>query len=57
MSADQKAVEDADSNGFMAVAATHAALLMAQGLGRPVRALGHRWVVAVLDQRLATGPP
>lgn len=27
------------------------------GLGRPVRASGHRWVVAVLDQRLATGPP
>ncbi len=30
MSARQKAVEDAGGNGFMAVAATHAALLMAQ---------------------------
>jgi ATP-dependent DNA helicase DinG len=38
----------------MAVAATHAALLMAQGAGRLVRASGDRGVVAVLDQRLAT---
>ena len=50
----QKAVEDAGGNGFMAVAATHAALLMAQGAGRLVRASGDRGVVAVLDQRLAT---
>ena len=54
MSARQKAVEDAGGNGFMAVAATHAALLMAQGAGRLVRASGDRGVVAVLDQRLAT---
>ena len=54
MSARQKAVEDAGGNGFMAVAATHAALLMAQGAGRLVRAMGDRGVVAVLDQRLAT---
>jgi ATP-dependent DNA helicase DinG len=54
MSARQKAVEDAGGNGFMAVAATHAALLMAQGAGRLVRATGDRGVVAVLDQRLAT---
>ncbi len=40
MSARQKAVEDAGGNGFMAVAATHAALLMAQGAGRLVRAIG-----------------
>ncbi|TLQ43293.1 ATP-dependent DNA helicase [Streptomyces marianii] len=53
MSARQKAVEDAGGNGFMAVAATHAALLMAQGAGRLVRATGDRGVVAVLDQRLA----
>ena len=49
----QKAVEEAGGNGFMAVAATHAALLMAQGAGRLVRATGDRGVVAVLDPRLA----
>ncbi|MDQ8703482.1 ATP-dependent DNA helicase [Streptomyces sp. LHD-70] len=54
MSARQKAVEDNGGNGFMAVAATHAALLMAQGAGRLVRASGDRGVVAVLDPRLAT---
>jgi ATP-dependent DNA helicase DinG len=54
MSARQKAVEENGGNGFMAVAATHAALLMAQGAGRLVRASGDRGVVAVLDQRLAT---
>ncbi|MFF7729131.1 ATP-dependent DNA helicase [Streptomyces sp. NPDC008001] len=54
MSARQKAVEEAGGNGFMAVAATHAALLMAQGAGRLVRASGDRGVVAVLDPRLAT---
>lgn len=53
MSARQKAVEEAGGNGFMAVAATHAALLMAQGAGRLVRASGDRGVVAVLDPRLA----
>ncbi|RCG28843.1 ATP-dependent DNA helicase [Streptomyces diacarni] len=52
MSARQKAVEEAGGNGFMAVAATHAALLMAQGAGRLVRATGDRGVVAVLDPRL-----
>ncbi|WP_083974730.1 ATP-dependent DNA helicase [Kitasatospora mediocidica] len=54
MSARQKAVEEAGGNGFMAVAATHAALLMAQGAGRLVRAAEDRGVVAVLDPRLAT---
>ncbi|WP_406309589.1 ATP-dependent DNA helicase [Streptomyces sp. NBC_00623] len=53
MSARQKAVEQAGGNGFMAVAATHAALLMAQGAGRLVRAMGDKGVVAVLDPRLA----
>ncbi|MFD7921483.1 ATP-dependent DNA helicase [Streptomyces sp. NPDC059740] len=53
MSARQKAVEEAGGNGFMAVAATHAALLMAQGAGRLVRATGDRGVVAVLDPRVA----
>jgi len=41
-------------NGFMAVAATHAALLLAQGAGRLVRGPQDRGVVAVLDPRLAT---
>ncbi|GGW85555.1 hypothetical protein GCM10010350_82650 [Streptomyces galilaeus] len=35
MSAHQKAVEDAGSNGFVAVAATKAALLTAQGWAGP----------------------
>ncbi|WP_371479298.1 ATP-dependent DNA helicase [Kitasatospora sp. NBC_00315] len=54
MSARQKAVEEGGGNGFMAVAATHAALLMAQGAGRLVRAADDKGVVAVLDPRLAT---
>jgi ATP-dependent DNA helicase DinG len=41
-------------NGFMAVAGTHAALLLAQGAGRLIRASGDRGAVAVLDSRLAT---
>ncbi|WP_079032326.1 ATP-dependent DNA helicase [Streptomyces specialis] len=53
VSARQKAVEEAGGNGFMAGAATHAALLMAQGAGRLIRATGDRGVVAVLDPRLA----
>ncbi|MCF6523934.1 ATP-dependent DNA helicase [Streptomyces sp. JJ36] len=52
MSARQKAVEEGGGSGFMAVAATHAALLMAQGAGRLIRASGDRGVVAVLDPRL-----
>ncbi|RMI37325.1 ATP-dependent DNA helicase [Streptomyces triticirhizae] len=52
VSARQKAVEEAGGNGFMAVAATHAALLMAQGAGRLVRSTEDRGVVAVLDPRL-----
>ena len=38
----------------MAVAATHAALLLAQGAGRLLRRIDDRGVVAVLDPRLAT---
>ncbi|MGW0664243.1 ATP-dependent DNA helicase [Streptodolium elevatio] len=54
MSARQQAVHEAGGNGFMAVSATHAALLMAQGAGRLIRASDDRGVVAVLDSRLAT---
>ena len=50
----QKAVADAGGNGFMSVAATHAALLLAQGSGRLVRRSSDRGVVAVLDPRLVT---
>ena len=54
MSARQKAADRAGGNGFMQVAATHAALLMAQGAGRLIRTAADRGVVAVLDPRLAT---
>jgi ATP-dependent DNA helicase DinG len=50
----QEAVARNGGNGFMAVAATHAALLLAQGAGRLVRAAGDRGAVAILDSRLAT---
>ena len=53
-SARQRAVAAHGGNGFMAVAATHAALLLAQGAGRLLRSLNDRGVVAVLDSRLAT---
>jgi ATP-dependent DNA helicase DinG len=54
MSARQQAVDRAGGNGFMTVAATHAALLMAQGAGRLIRSASDRGVLAVLDSRLAT---
>ena len=54
MSARQRAADKAGGNGFMQVAATHAALLMAQGAGRLIRTTTDRGVVAVLDPRLAT---
>ncbi|WP_277212781.1 ATP-dependent DNA helicase [Isoptericola croceus] len=49
-----RAVEQAGGNGFMQVAATHAALLLAQGAGRLIRSTADRGVVAVLDPRLVT---
>ncbi|RPF22076.1 ATP-dependent DNA helicase DinG [Myceligenerans xiligouense] len=49
-----RAIEQAGGNGFMAVSAAHAALLLAQGAGRLIRGTGDRGVVAVLDPRLAT---
>jgi len=54
MSARAQAVSDAGGNGFMAVSATHAALMLAQGSGRLIRRSSDRGVVAVLDSRLAT---
>ncbi|MBE1537988.1 ATP-dependent DNA helicase DinG [Actinomadura algeriensis] len=53
-SARSRAVAAAGGNGFMSVAATHAALLLAQGAGRLLRSMDDRGVVAVLDPRLAT---
>ena len=54
MSARQRAADRAGGNGFMQVAATHAALLLAQGSGRLIRTTTDRGVVAILDPRLAT---
>lgn len=54
MSARQRAADQAGGNGFMQVAATHAALLLAQGAGRLIRTHTDRGVVAVLDPRLVT---
>ena len=47
MSARQRAADQAGGNGFMPVAATHAALLLAQGTGRLIRTTTDRGVVAV----------
>ncbi|GAB90192.1 ATP-dependent DNA helicase [Gordonia rhizosphera] len=54
LTARQRAVEARGGNGFLTVAANHAALLLAQGAGRLLRATDDRGVVAVLDSRLAT---
>jgi ATP-dependent DNA helicase DinG len=53
-SARQRAIAARGGNGFMAVAATNAALLLAQGAGRLLRSMTDRGVVAILDPRLAT---
>ncbi len=49
-----EAVAASGGNGFMAISATHAALMLAQGAGRLIRSREDRGVVAVLDSRLAT---
>ncbi|WP_167099366.1 ATP-dependent DNA helicase [Mycobacterium sp. DL592] len=54
LTARQRAVAAHGGNGFMAVAAAHAALLLAQGAGRLLRRAEDRGVVAVLDSRMAT---
>jgi ATP-dependent DNA helicase DinG len=53
-SARQRTVAARGGNGFMTVAASHAALLLAQGAGRLLRTMTDKGVVAVLDPRLAT---
>ncbi|KRQ56830.1 ATP-dependent DNA helicase [Mycobacteroides sp. HXVII] len=50
----QRAISARGGNGFMAVAGTQAALLLAQGTGRLLRGAQDRGVVAVLDSRMAT---
>ena len=54
LTAQQRAIAARGGNGFMAVAASHAALLLAQGAGRLLRRSDDRGVVAVLDSRMAT---
>ncbi|MEZ0578123.1 ATP-dependent DNA helicase [Nocardioides sp. MH1] len=54
MSARQRAADQSGGNGFMQVAATHAALLLAQGAGRLIRTTSDKGIVAVLDPRLVT---
>ncbi|MCV7385727.1 ATP-dependent DNA helicase [Mycolicibacter longobardus] len=54
LTARQRAVSAHGGNGFMAVAASHAALLLAQGAGRLLRGIDDRGVVAILDSRMAT---
>ena len=49
-----EAVDASGGNGFLAISATHAALLLAQGAGRLIRSIEDKGVVAVLDPRLAT---
>ncbi|MBN9644128.1 ATP-dependent DNA helicase [Corynebacterium mendelii] len=53
-SARKQAADAAGRNGFMEVAAGHAALLLAQGAGRLLRSVTDKGVVAVLDNRLVT---
>lgn len=54
LTARQRDIDSHGGNGFLAVSANHAALLLAQGAGRLLRADGDRGVVAVLDSRLVT---
>lgn len=52
LQARKEAADQHGRNGFIEVAATHAALLMAQGAGRLLRRITDKGVVAVLDKRL-----
>ncbi|MDO4929008.1 MAG: ATP-dependent DNA helicase [Corynebacterium sp.] len=54
LQARKDAADAQNRNGFMEVACTHAALLMAQGAGRLLRSSTDRGVVAIMDPRLAT---
>lgn len=48
-----RAVAQSGGDGFIAISATHAAIRLAQGVGRLIRSSDDRGVVAVLDSRLA----
>ncbi|MDQ0279630.1 ATP-dependent DNA helicase DinG [Arthrobacter silviterrae] len=48
-----RAVAQSGGDGFIAISATHAAIRLAQGVGRLIRSSSDRGVVAVLDSRLA----
>lgn len=48
-----RAVARTGGDGFLAISATHAAVRLAQGVGRLIRSSDDRGVVAVLDSRLA----
>ena len=48
-----RAVAQNGGDGFIAISATHAAVRLAQGVGRLIRSSEDRGVVAVLDSRLA----
>lgn len=48
-----RAVAQSGGDGFIAISATHAAVRLAQGVGRLIRSSSDRGVVAVLDSRLA----
>ena len=54
LKARQEAADANGRSGFMEVAATHAALLLAQGAGRLIRSVSDRGVVSILDRRLVT---
>lgn len=54
LQARKEAADAAGRNGFMEVAATHAALLLAQGAGRLLRSVNDKGVVAILDTRIVT---
>lgn len=54
LKARQEAADAKGRSGFMEVAATHAALLLAQGAGRLIRSVSDRGVVSILDRRLVT---
>jgi ATP-dependent DNA helicase DinG len=53
-SARSQAIAERGGNGFMSVAAPHAALRLAQGAGRLIRRADDRGIVAFLDNRMMT---
>lgn len=54
LAARSEAAERAGGSGFRDIQLPHAALLLAQGVGRLIRRADDRGVVAILDSRLAT---